>query len=141
MGKRPSNPAYPEELNTVGDHLRKVRLDRRLSQANVARILNTSETRVTAWELNRNRPTAKFAKAILEFLGYIPFSLDGCALGKQLFYARLIDGKTQKQVAKIINCDASNLRRIEMELRNPRVELRKKIQEYFQLNLSSFDLC
>lgn len=35
-GKRAINPAYPVNLNTLGDHLRKIRLDRRLSQPDVA---------------------------------------------------------------------------------------------------------
>jgi DNA-binding transcriptional regulator YiaG len=67
-GKRPINPAYPVELNTLGDHLRKVRLDRGLSQPDVARVLKVSTDMVTCWELNRNQPTAKFAKAIIDFL-------------------------------------------------------------------------
>lgn len=96
---------------------------------------------VTNWELNRNQPTAKFARSIIEFLGYMPFSLEDCSIGKKLYYARLVTGKTQKQVAKVIGCDASNLRYIEMEQRNPRVDLHKKIQKYIQLNLISFDHC
>ncbi len=88
---------------------------------------------VTCWELNRNQPTAKFAKAIIEFLGYVPFSLDGCSIGKQLFYARIVTGKTQEEVAKIIGCDESNLRYIELDKRNPGMETRRKIEEYFRL--------
>ncbi len=93
-GKRPLNPAYPKELNTLGDHLRKVRLDRGLSQPDVAKILKVTTDMVTCWELNRNQPTAKFAKAIIDFIGYFPFQ--STSLGEQLYYARLITGKTQK---------------------------------------------
>lgn len=85
---------------------------------------------VTCWELNRNQPTAKFAKAIIDFLGYVPFSLEGCSIGKQLYYARLLNGKTQEEVAKIIGCDESNLRYIELGKRIPQKKIMSKIQ-YF----------
>ncbi|MFN0214171.1 MAG: helix-turn-helix domain-containing protein [Saprospiraceae bacterium] len=123
-------------MNTLGDHLRKVRLDRGLSQLDVSVILKVSTDMVTCWELNRNQPTAKFAKAIIDFLGYVPFKVEDCSIGKQLFYARLISGKTQKQVAKIIGCDASNLRYIELDQRKPQNEIQKKIQEYIKTTLN-----
>ncbi|MCB9284591.1 MAG: helix-turn-helix transcriptional regulator [Lewinellaceae bacterium] len=68
--KRPVNPAYPAELNTLGDHLRKARLDRGLSQPEVARILQVTSDTVTGWELNRHKPRGKSARVIIEFLGY-----------------------------------------------------------------------
>jgi len=61
------------ELKTLGDHLRKVRLDRGLSQMDVARMLKVTENTITGWELNRNQPTARLDKAIIAFLEYIPF--------------------------------------------------------------------
>jgi DNA-binding transcriptional regulator YiaG len=74
------NPAYPRELNTLGYHLRKVRLNRELSQLDVARILRVTTDTVTNWELNRNQPRAKFAKRIISFLGYIPFLFENVPL-------------------------------------------------------------
>lgn len=70
--KRPVNPAYPTELNTLGDHLRKTRLDRGLSQPEVARILNVATNTVAGWEMNRVRPSLKHAQGVIGFLGYIP---------------------------------------------------------------------
>ncbi len=90
---------------------------------------------VTNWELNRNQPTAKFAKAVIDFIGYIPFKLEDCSLGKQLYYAGLVTEKTQKEVANLIGCDASNLRRIELNQRKPEMETRKKIEEYVRMAL------
>jgi len=78
--KKPVNPAYPAELKTLGDHLRKTRLDRGLSQPEVARILNVDPDTVTGWELNRNQPSLKHAKAITDFLGYIPFETENLPL-------------------------------------------------------------
>lgn len=134
----PINPAYPTKLNTLGDHLRKVRLDRGLSQPDVAKILKVTTDSIIGWELNRNHPTSKFAKAVINFLGYFPFTGDDHSFGEQLYYARLITGQTQRQVADQIGCDESNLRYIELGQRNPQPKTLKKIQEYvkdaFNLN-------
>ena len=65
---KPPNPAYPVELRTLGDHLRKARLDRGLTQLEVASKLKVTADSVTGWELNRHNPTAKLAKRILEFI-------------------------------------------------------------------------
>lgn len=92
----------------MGDHLSEFRLARGLFQPDVERILKTSPDMVTNWELNRNQPTAKFAKAIIDFIGYIPFKFEDCSIGKRLYYVRLVTGKIQNQVAKLIGCDASN---------------------------------
>ena len=134
----PINPAYPTKLNTLGDHLRKVRFDRGLSQPDVAKILKVTTDSIIGWELNRNHPTSKFAKAVINFLGYFPFTGDDHSFGEQLYYARLITGQTQRQVADQIGCDESNLRYIELGQRNPQPKTLKKIQEYvkdaFNLN-------
>ncbi len=120
----------------MGDHLRKVRLDRGLSQPDVARILKVTTDMVTCWELNRNQPTAKFAKAIIDFIGYFPFQ--STSMGEQLYYARLITGKTQKQVADLIGCDESNLRRIELDQRKPTPKTLQKILEYINYATLNF---
>ena len=73
---------YPAELNTLGDHLRKTRLDRGLSQSDVAEILKVAADTITGWELNRHQPSIKLAKAIIAFLGYIPFEVGNHPLGK-----------------------------------------------------------
>ncbi|MCB0575002.1 MAG: helix-turn-helix transcriptional regulator [Saprospiraceae bacterium] len=133
--KKPSNPAYPTELNTLGDYLRKTRLDRGLSQPEVARILNVTPDTVTGWELNRHEPPARLSKAIIAFLGFCPH--EGKSPGKELKCARLITGKTQREVAEMIGCDASNLRYIELDKRKPQPKTLEKIQDFINSALSS----
>jgi transcriptional regulator with XRE-family HTH domain len=127
-------------LNTLGDHLRKVRLDRGLLQSDVAKILKVSPDMITCWELNHNQPTAKFAKDIIDFIGYIPFNLEGCPIGNRLYYARLITGKAQKELAKILGCDASNLRNIELGRRNPRDVTQRKIEKFLNNAFSCYPI-
>jgi transcriptional regulator with XRE-family HTH domain len=127
--KRPQKSAYQAELKTLGDHLRRTRLDRRLTQGDKASILLVDTDAVMTWEMNRHQPTAKFAKPIISFLRYLPFTFEGQSLGRQLYYARLITGHTQKQVAELMGCDASNLRCIELDQTNPLTRTYEKIQD------------
>ena len=116
--------------------MRKVRLDRGLSQSEVASLLKVSEPIVTAWKLNHNSPTAKFAQRIIEFLSYFPFP-DSFSLGKRLFNARLASGKTQREVAVGIGSDTSNLRRIELDLQRPFGKTREKIEAFIRSAVES----
>jgi DNA-binding XRE family transcriptional regulator len=73
--KRPINPAYPAKLETLGDHFRKIRLDRGLSQPEVARKLGVATDTITNWELNRYKPQTRFLERIFRFLVYRPLSV------------------------------------------------------------------
>lgn len=136
--KRPVNPAYPTSLDTLGDHLRKIRLDRGLSQPQVAKVLKVTPDTVTGWELNRHQPPARLAKRIIKFLGYIPFAEDGVSLGKKLHFARQLSGKTQEQVAIRIGCDESNLRQIELDKRKPGKRTLLKIERFIDAAFQTY---
>jgi DNA-binding transcriptional regulator YiaG len=100
IGKKPKNLAYPTSLNFLGDHLRKVRLDRGLSQPQGSKIFKVTTDAVTGWELNRNEPQARMAKRIIQFLGYAPTIGSQASLGTRLRQARQIWGHSQEQAAK-----------------------------------------
>ena len=129
--KKPKHKDYPKELKTLGDHLRKVRLDRGFSQPEVAKILGVVTDTVTCWELNRNTPTAKFAKKILEFIGYIPIDWFDAPTHMKLRYVRMITGNTQRQLAHQLKCDSTVVQKLEAALRIPNSYVRKLILETF----------
>ena len=62
---KPKNPAYPTELITIGDHLRKARLDRGLYQTDIANILNTSAENINNWEHNHKQPHVTNMKRVI----------------------------------------------------------------------------
>ena len=72
QAKKPLSGAYPKELRTLGDHLRKRRLDLALFQKDVAKRLGANEASVWNWEKNRSSPALRFVPRIIEFLGYTP---------------------------------------------------------------------
>jgi len=63
---------YPKELNTLGDHLRKRRMDRELLQRQVAALLGVHPLTISNWERNATTPPVSSFPAIIEFLGYNP---------------------------------------------------------------------
>lgn len=90
-GPRPLPPAYPQVLVTIGDHLRKRRLDLGLLQRELAERLGVTESTVTNWELNRTRPALRFMPRILGLLGYLPFP-PGDSIGEHLTVTRIVRG-------------------------------------------------
>jgi transcriptional regulator with XRE-family HTH domain len=69
---KPKPTAYPKLLKTLGDHLRKKRLDSGLHQRQVARQIGVCEATIYNWENNRVLPTSRLLAQIVQFLGYRP---------------------------------------------------------------------
>jgi transcriptional regulator with XRE-family HTH domain len=70
--RKPENPAYPKALRTLGDHLRKRRLDLGLLQREAAARIGCSVSAVNNWERNRTQPRVSLVPAIIAFLGCVP---------------------------------------------------------------------
>ena len=130
IAKKPINRAYPTEVKSLGDHLRKTRLDRNLSQPNIAKQFQVSTDTVTGWEMNKYIPTPKYAKLIIDFLGYFPFNDNNLTHGKELYFARLRAGLTQEEVAKIIGCDENTIRLFELDKRKVSMNTLAKIDTF-----------
>src|SRR5262249_26183545 len=67
-GLKPKPYGYPNELNTLGDEIRKVRLERGLLQRDVARVIGVSVQSVVGWETNRRQPAVVHIPGIVRFL-------------------------------------------------------------------------
>jgi DNA-binding transcriptional regulator YiaG len=65
---------YPANPKTLGEHLRKKRIDLHLSMTQLAQTLGLgfTVTAIEKWEKNQNRPTEEHRSRILEFLGFDP---------------------------------------------------------------------
>lgn len=107
-GLRPKPLAYPQELTTLGDWVRKTRFDRNLTQEQTAQILGVTETCITNWELNRNRPEVRYMPKIIAFIGYCPYNTVGDLIDR-VETVRQAFGFTRKQLAKILQVDESSL--------------------------------
>ncbi len=66
--------SYPKGLKTIGDHLRKRRLDLGLRQKDVGALVGAAKPTVAAWEHQGTRPEGDVLRRIVDFLGYEPES-------------------------------------------------------------------
>ncbi|MGH7773938.1 MAG: helix-turn-helix domain-containing protein [Candidatus Binatia bacterium] len=74
---KPRPPKYPQELKTLGDHIRKRRLDLGLLQKEVAERIGVDEGTLFNWERNKTLPQIRHIPKITQFLGYNPLSCGG----------------------------------------------------------------
>lgn len=58
--------AYPANPKTIGEHIRKRRMDLGLMQKEVAGIIGVTESTIWNWE-NRMNPSERYMKRIEEF--------------------------------------------------------------------------
>jgi len=125
-GAKPKSSDYPKELKTLGDHLRKRRLDLKLLQKEVGQRIGGSVSDVWNWENNWVSPAVKFIPAIIAFLGYNPLP-QPTGLPEHLVRFRQAKGWTQKVFAKALGVDQTTLARWERGEREPRDEYLKKV--------------
>ena len=62
----------PKEAHTIGDHIRKVRVERRQYQRNLAQQFSVTVDTVRNWEQNRIPPHKRNLPAIMDWLRYDP---------------------------------------------------------------------
>jgi DNA-binding XRE family transcriptional regulator len=67
-GEKPRDKAYPTEIKTIGDAIRKRRLDLGLHQQDVAKIIGCDQMSVLNWEKGYNKPAMNKMAGIGRFL-------------------------------------------------------------------------
>jgi transcriptional regulator with XRE-family HTH domain len=126
--KKPVNKGYPKELKTIGDHIRKRRLDLCLQQTQVALLICVDKTTIMNWEGGHRTPAIRYMPAIIRFLGYVPFSV-GDSLPDRLKAYRRIRGLSRKRLARILGVDEATVSRWETGKRQPRDEHARRVRE------------
>ena len=80
-------PGYSEFPITVGDHIRKKRMDLGLLQREVAEIIGVTESSVWNWE-HGTEPELQCNPSSIKFPGYIPFDCPDDTVGQLAWYKR-----------------------------------------------------
>jgi transcriptional regulator with XRE-family HTH domain len=125
--KKPVNKGYPKELKTIGDHIRKRRLDLGLQQTQVALLICVDKTTIMNWELGHRSPAIWALPGIIKFLGYVPFAI-GESVPERLIGYRKIRGLSRKKLARILGVDEGTLRRWETGQRRPHGEYARRVR-------------
>jgi transcriptional regulator with XRE-family HTH domain len=109
--KKPSKS--PIDPKTIGEHIKKRRLELGLTQLQLAAILGVAQCTVTNWEKHRSNPTLRSMPKITRFLAYDPVPADSRTLGERLLKYRKSLGVNQKELARRIGIDPTTLSRLE----------------------------
>jgi len=107
--QKPLLSDYPLQTKSLGDHIRKRRLDLKIFQKDAAEKIGVDETTIWFWENNRVEPSISFIPKIIEFLGYIPFETKYNSLGERIIIFRRIHGLSQKKLASLIGIDSTTI--------------------------------
>ena len=135
-GQKPPPKAYPQELKTLGDHLRKRRLDLKLLQRQVALTLGVEEATIWNWENNYSSPKLHYIPRIIQFLGYVPFNNQAKTLGERIVNYRRLSGITQKELAKSLGVAPTTLARWERNKGKPNKRHLPKLAHLLHLSIS-----
>jgi len=104
---------YPLKVRTIGDHLKKRRLDLGLLQKQAARELGTNQWSLRSWEQGR-MIRIRFYPAIIRFLGYNPLP-ESTTQGQLIRRERYTRGWSRRQLARVAGVDEGTIHRLEKD--------------------------
>ncbi len=127
--KKPLKQTYPDNPQTVGEHIRKKRIDSNQTQLEVATIIGVDEDTITGWELGRYVPQVHFYPAIIKYLRYYPFDHETETIAGKLLKVRYCNGWSCKEYAKVLGVDTATVRRWELYKSDVNKRVHSKIME------------
>lgn len=92
---------------TIGDHIRKKRLDSGLTQLEAAEIIGVKEGTLWNWE-HGTEPELRLMPAVIKFLGYVPFECPNDPLGKLRYFKR-VNGLSFERLGALMGRDPEQL--------------------------------
>ena len=95
---------FPEDPQTLGEHLFRARCLRKTSQKEAASLLGVSSESLLNWEKGKTEPPVRSWPAILRFLGYDP-SPEPKALSERMLAKRRELGWTIREAAERLGVD------------------------------------
>lgn len=120
---------FPQELRSVGDHLKKRRYKLELFQKDVALQLQVDSYTVCNWENNKTIPAVRYLPRIIQFLGYYPYPAPE-TLGERLLAYRRHLGLSCKRMAQRLSVDEGTLARWERGIGAPSGKHQRSVIEF-----------
>ena len=106
---------YPDKPQTIGQHIKKRRIELGLKQTEVAEQFGMHFTSLQLWERGIGIPGVKPLPNIVRFLGYVPFAC-GKTDGERFSFMRRSCGMTQDELARVLRFSPCTIRRWEQNL-------------------------
>jgi len=98
---------FSQEPVTLGDHLRRRRLELQLRQKDVAAKLSVTTSTTWNWEHGMD-PEIRFIPRIIGFLGYVPFDCPDDTLGKLALFKK-VNGLSCERLGVLMGRDPEQL--------------------------------
>jgi transcriptional regulator with XRE-family HTH domain len=121
--------AYPKALQTLGDHLRKRRLDLKLYQKDVAEAIGVDTLIVCNWENNLTNPRLYLLPQIFQFLGFNPLKSNATSLREKIKQYRIQRGLSLRKLAKELGIDPGTVAKWERGRSRPRDEQETRLRK------------
>jgi len=135
--KKPQKQQYADNPQTLGEHIRKKRIEARQTQLEVSQIIGVDEETVYGWERGMYVPQVRSYPGVIAFLGYYPFMHETESIAGKLLQLRYCKGFSCKQMALVLECDTATERRWELKKTAVNVMAHAKIVEYWSQLLRS----
>jgi DNA-binding XRE family transcriptional regulator len=99
VARKATDPAYPVEPRSLGDHLRRRRMELGLRQSDVAVRIGVWTATMNYWVNNHFDPKVRYVPKIIAFLGYDPLGSLPTSFPLHLKRTRIAAGLTRRQLA------------------------------------------
>lgn len=109
-------PLFPQ---TLGDFIRKKRVESLQLQSEVARVIGVSEDTITNWETNRFAPQINLYPAIFQYLGSYPFAHETESIGGKVKKLRNCLGLSHEAAGEVFAVYATTVRGWELNRNQP----------------------
>ena len=115
------------DLRTVGDHLKRRRMDLEVQQKQLADELGVKAWNLRLWEAGRSRPAIRYWPAIIHFLGYEPWP-ETRLLSERLLALRRSRGWSQTRLAEELGTIQCVVAAWETDEHKPTAQFRRRIE-------------
>lgn len=126
--------AWDFEPKTVGEHIKRERLKRRLLQKDLSPLFNVDTFTILNWETGATKPQIKDVPALISFLGYDPEPPSPVTVAEQIWAKRRERGWSQRQAASYMGVDPCTWSSWEQGGTIKRPEHRKLVADFLGLN-------
>lgn len=118
-GQKRRNPAIPENPKTIGERIRKYRIENGLSQKDIAEKVGVRTDSVTNWELGRNEPQIQFMPRIIKLIGADKEKTTNSGEAIKIF--RVSIGLSRRKFSLAFGIDDSTIAKIESGIHTKRL--------------------
>jgi transcriptional regulator with XRE-family HTH domain len=100
-------------------------------QREVALVIGVSEDTITYWKNGRFTPRIEHFLAIIGFLEYNPFAIEGIGIGSRIYQYRVENRPSYRNLAKLTRFDPGSLERWEKTIQKPLAKSQKRLEQFF----------